>query len=125
MVTKELCTEIERLGKRLTLNEIAGNLGLYKSKVRELIKKYGIPYKQKTATQSVRRKLTRKLFRKRVKANYAKADCWLDGAINFQSVLFKVVSHGRVVNEPLFETKVDIAWGRRSVFSLGYTEEVE
>ena len=47
MVINEVCTEIERLGKRFTIGEVGDNLGLSKSRVYQLIKQYQIPYQKK------------------------------------------------------------------------------
>jgi len=129
MLTKDVCTEIERLGKRLTIGEVGDNLGLSKSKIYQLIKQYRIPYEKKNPTQFVRRRLTRKLFEARVRRNYSKkneakgADVWLRDASGRVTLVMKV---GKLQDSDFahqwWKEKVDKAWKRRDGFSLGHTE---
>jgi len=130
MVTKDVCTEIERLGKRLTIGEVGDRLGLSKSKVYELIKQFQIPYQKKNPTQVFRRRLTRKLFEARVKRNYSKkseakgADTWVRHQES--GILLSVMKAGKLIDTEFahqwWKEKIDKVWNRRHKFFLGHTE---
>lgn len=117
MVTKELCIEIERLGKGLDLRQIGDRLGFSKYKIWGMIRKYDIPYEKKIPKPYARRRLTREIFKKRIKRQYAKADVWLRQDCG---KLLLVMERGRLKDSPeaikWWKEKIDKAWGRRDRF---------
>ena len=118
MITKELCTEIERLGKKLTLSEMGDRLGFSKYKIWGMIRKYKIPYHNKNPAEVVRRRLTREIFEKRIKRQYATANVWLREDCGR---LLLVKEKGRLKDSPeavkWWKDKIDKVWNRRNQFS--------
>jgi len=119
MLTKELCTEIKRLGKTLTLQEIGDSLRMSKYKVFKLIKQYAIPYKKKHSTQPIRQQTRRKKFEAKVKRNYIRADVWIpDKDGRFILVMRKGKLENTDFARQWWKDKMDKVWGRRNEFSL-------